>query len=149
MADNPMVGLWKLVSYAVRFPDGKETYPLGDKAVGYLFYGANGFVSGIMMECGRPHFVTGNRLGASVDEKLRAWDSAITYMGTYVFNGDHVVHRIKASVFPDWTGDDQLRHRTVKDNGDVELTAYIEERGVRRSAIATWRRIPVSEMESA
>jgi len=149
MEENPMVGLWKLVSYIVRLSDGTENYPLGKDAVGFIYYGCDGFVSGIMMERSRPHFETGNRLGARADEKLRAWDSAITYMGTYDFNGDHVVHQIKASVFPDWTGDNQLRHRTVKDNGDVELTACIEERGVRRDAIATWRRIPVSEMQAA
>jgi Lipocalin-like domain len=146
MPDNPMVGLWALVSYAVRMPDGRTSAPLGADALGYLHYGADGVVAGTMMARARPPFTTGNRLGATPDEKVRAWDSVVTYMGTYEFRGDTVVHRIKASVFPDWSGVDQLRHRRVLDNGDVELTAVLEERGARREAIATWRRIDQAQM---
>lgn len=148
MNDNPMTGLWELVSYIVRQADGRETVPLGADAVGYLYYSPDGVVSGIMMERNRPHFQTGNRLGASVEEKVRGWDSAITYMGTYEFLGDRVMHRIKASVFPDWSGANQLRYRRVLASGNVELTAQLEERGVKREAIVTWRRIDAEQMRA-
>ncbi|MBN8507821.1 MAG: lipocalin-like domain-containing protein [Burkholderiales bacterium] len=144
--DNPMAGLWALVSYVVRMADGSESTPLGPDAIGYLHYGGDGVVAGIMMARGRPHFSTGNRLGASAEEKVRAWDSVVTYMGTYEFRGDTVVHRIRASVFPDWTGVDQLRHRQVLPNGQVVLSNTLVERGVQREAIATWRRIRPDEM---
>lgn len=146
MAANPMVGLWSLVSYEVRMAGGASSAPLGRDAIGYIQYSDDGVVAGIMMSRGRPHFTTGNRLGATAEEKVRAWDSVVTYMGTYEFAGEVVHHRIKASVFPDWTGADQLRIRRVLDNGDVELVAQLEERGVRRDAIATWRRIQPHEM---
>lgn len=146
---NPMVGLWSLVSYLVRTADGATTAPLGRDAVGYLHYAEDGVVAGIMMARGRPHFSTGNRLGASAEEKVRAWDSVVTYMRTYEFAGEVLHHSIKASVFPDWTGADQLRQRRVLENGDVELVATLDERGVRREAIATWRRIPPQEMVAA
>jgi hypothetical protein len=144
-----MIGLWALVSYVVRFDDGRQSRPLGDDAVGYLHYAADGVVAGTMMERGRPRFRTGNRLGADAAEKVKAWDSVVTYMGTYEFHGDRVLHRIKASVFPDWTGEDQWRWRTVRPDGDVELTAHFDERGVRRSAIATWRRVDPAQMVAA
>jgi hypothetical protein len=149
MGSNPMVGLWSLVAYVVRLPDGTQTAPLGTDAVGYLHYGDDGVVAGVMMARARPRFATGNRLGASADEKVRAWDSVVTYMGTYEYRGDTVLHRIKASVFPDWTGEDQLRHLRVLADGSVELTAVLVERGVRREAVATWRRIRAAEMVAA
>lgn len=147
MSDNPMVGLWELVAYVVRFADGRETFPLGNDPYGYIYYSPDGFVSGMMLERDRAHFKTGNRLSASAEEKVRAWDSCVTYMGRYEFQGDRVIHHIKASLYPDWSGDTQPRYYKPEPNGDVSLTAHFEENGVRRDAIVYWRRTTPAAMK--
>ena len=141
--DNFLVGLWKLVSYKVRFEaDGREVYPFGEDAQGYIYYSPEGFTAGVMMRANRPNFTTGDRLGAAEAEKVKAWDSYITYLGFYRLEegGDRVTHMIRASLYPNWSGADQFRYIKHLDNGDIELSNFIEERGVRRVAIATWRR---------
>ena len=142
-ADNPLVGLWILVKYWVRFEaDGREVFPLGEDAKGYIYYSPEGFTAGVMMRNNRPNFKTGDRLGASAEEKVQAWDSYITYMGYYRLEegGKRVVHKIRLSLYPDWSGQDQFRYITYLENGEIELTNYIEEKGIRRVAIVRWRR---------
>lgn len=140
---NPLAGLWILVKYLVRFEkDGREVCPLGEDAKGYIYYSPEGFTAGVMMRNDRPNFTTGDRLGATDAEKVKAWDSCITYMGFYRLEegGDRVTHMIRLSLYPNYSDQDQFRHIKYLDNGNIELTNYIEERGVRRVAIATWRR---------
>jgi hypothetical protein len=147
---NSLIGLWILVKYLVRFEqDGREVYPFGEDAKGYIYYSPEGFTAGVMMRNDRPNFTTGDRLGATEAEKVKAWDSYITYMGFYELEEEEqrVIHKIRLSLYPNWSGQDQYRYIQYLKNGNIELTNYIEERGVRRVAVATWRRATPEDYE--
>jgi len=142
-SENPLVGLWMMVKYYVKFEDGHEIFPLGEDAEGYIYYSPEGFVSGVMMAGNRPAFTTGDRLSASNEEKAAAWDGYVTYAGFYELeaSNERVIHKIRASLYPNWSGEDQYRYINRLENGHIELTAHFDEaKGVRRSAIVEWRR---------
>jgi hypothetical protein len=46
MADNPLVGAWKLVGYECKVGERKLDPPLGPDAVGYILYTESGHGGG-------------------------------------------------------------------------------------------------------
>ncbi len=65
---------------------------------------------------GRARFAAGDLLSGTTEEKARAGEGFVAYAGRYSFHGDHVVHHVELSLFPNWVGTDQ--QRTVELAGD-------------------------------
>jgi hypothetical protein len=62
----------------------------------------------------RPKIGTGDALGGgSVDQRAAAYSTCLAYFGRYETEKDQVVHLIEASLFPDWTGERQVRRFTL------------------------------------
>jgi hypothetical protein len=109
------VGAWRLVSWEIREPDGTVWYPFGKDAIGYLLYTADGHMAAEIMDSDRrqsdPNFP---REAASAqtlpeEDRARAYDTYLSYCGTYTVEADRVVHHVKAGLIPSWTGTDQVR----------------------------------------
>ena len=41
---DQLVGTWRLVSWETRYEDGSVIHPMGDDAVGFLVYAADGYI---------------------------------------------------------------------------------------------------------
>ncbi|MFZ4650365.1 MAG: lipocalin-like domain-containing protein [Rubrivivax sp.] len=135
-----LVGVWDLVRYFVRLPDGTELAPLGDDAVGRIGYTADGYMFGFMARARRAPFASVDRLLATPAEKAAAFDDCVSYAGRWTLREDGlVVHHIEVSLLPNWTGQAQLRIPVADEQG-LELVAHVGEGAARRSAIARWRR---------
>ena len=150
MADNPLVGTWRLVSWENRdVASGRADYPLGRDAVGYIMYGGDGYMSVAIARADRPAFSAGDLLGGSVEERARAAGTYVSYCGTYEFRGDTVLHRVELSLFPDWIGVEQ--ERLVGFVGDrlVLSTRPILLGGAQRTAHLTWERARTAEWRSS
>ena len=52
---------------------------------------------------------TEDSLGGTLEEKARAASGFMAYCGRYEVHGDHVVHHIEQSLFPNWVGTSQKR----------------------------------------
>ena len=61
MGSVSVVGTWRLVSSEGRSSAGDVSRPYGDAPVGFLIYGADGYMSATLMRPGRPHFASGDR----------------------------------------------------------------------------------------
>ncbi|WP_218776780.1 lipocalin-like domain-containing protein [Nostoc sp. T09] len=114
---NNLVGTWKLLSCETRTANGQVFYPLGDNPSGYIIYTENGYVSVAMMRANRPQFQAGDIAAGTVEEKVAAADSYISYCGTYEIQDNQVIHHVEVSFFPNWVGVNQVRF--VKLNGDI------------------------------
>ena len=117
MAPNPLIGTWRLLSWENRaVVDGEVSYPLGKDAVGYIMYGADGYMSVAIMcpDCAR--FAAGDLLGGDAEERAQAALTYVSYCGTYEFRGETVVHRVELSLFPNWVGVEQERLIEVSGN---------------------------------
>ena len=116
MMRNPFVGTWKLVSFEVRRPDGKVTYPWGNDLVGRLMYTDDGYMSVAMMAADRPRFAAIDLTKGSMQEKVAAADKYISYAGRYEVQGSKVIHHVDVSLFPNWVGGDQERNFEFEGN---------------------------------
>ncbi len=116
MADMTLfVGTWKLISWEVRQPDGTIHYPYGKAAVGYLIYTADGYMSAEIMDPDRrqsdPGFPLENVTAQTLSDQDRAlaYNTYLSYCGTYTVEGDTVTHHVKLGLIPSWTGSEQPR----------------------------------------
>ncbi|MBD2533671.1 lipocalin-like domain-containing protein [Nostoc flagelliforme FACHB-838] len=112
-----LVGTWKLVSCETRTANGQVFYPLGENPSGYIIYTDNGYVSVAMMRANRPQFQAGDIAAGTVEEKVAAADSYVSYCGTYEIQNNQVVHHVEVSFFPNWVDANQVRY--VQLNGDL------------------------------
>ena len=141
MADNPLVGSWRLVSWTNRSENGALTAPFGDAPNGMITYTADGFMSAMVTRPGRPLFAGGDLMAGSTEEKVAAAEGYIGYCGTYELRGDSVVHRVAHSFFPNWEGGEQ--ERFVQTAGDrlILKTRPMRIEGQMQTAELTWERI--------
>ena len=143
MADIPdrLIGTWRLESWETRYEDGRVTYPMGEDAVGFLVYAADGYMAATLSRRDRPAFTTGEMMSADDEEKARGWDSYFSYVGRYEIGDGCITHHVEASQYPNWIGDEQLRLMSMKD-GRLELSVPPQNsrRGVQTSHLI-WRRV--------
>ena len=94
MRQDAFVGAWRLVSYEARTADGKISHPLGRGAIGYIMYTADGHMSVAMMSADRTNYASGDLRGGTVEEKLAAAETYVSYCGSFELQGDVVVHHV-------------------------------------------------------
>src|SRR5690242_21445357 len=57
----------------------------------------------------RPAIATDDPLGGDEAARADAYSTYLAYFGSYELDGDSVVHHIDASLFPNWSGEKQVR----------------------------------------
>jgi Lipocalin-like domain len=144
MPGHTLVGTWNLVSYTVTNEDGvKIAEPFGPSPRGLLIYTDNGFMSGQLMSASRPQWRSDRPRKASTEEKVLAFDTYLSYCGTYEQHGEHVIHHVMTSLIPNWIGTDQIR--LIQLEGDL-LTLSVPPvlgKGKTRTVQLTWRRLEI------
>lgn len=140
MSRDQLIGTWKLESMRTTYDSGREFFPMGEDAQGWLLYTADGYMSAFLSKSGRPAFETGEMLSADDAEKVRAWDSFFSYCGPYEVRGEEVVHHIEGCIYPNWIG--QAQARTMRLEGDRLILTTLPQktgRGVQTSEVV-WQR---------
>jgi len=139
---DPLVGTWTLLSWRNEASDGTVTHPMGEDAVGFLVYSSDGHVSAHLARRQRPHFAHTDMVRGTPAENTAAMTTHISYVGTYEFFGDTVVHHAILSSFPNWSGTDQHRRATFE--GDTLLLSGepMSFEGRTIVAHALWQRVP-------
>jgi Lipocalin-like domain len=110
-----LVGTWRLVSCEARGSSGEIQYPLGQHAVGQLFYDVHGNVSAHVMRVDRPTFAPADS-GSGTDAEVRAgFEGHTSYFGTYTIDvsARTVTHHIHGASFSNWMGHDQIRYYRI------------------------------------
>ncbi|MCH7736462.1 MAG: lipocalin-like domain-containing protein [Chloroflexi bacterium] len=111
-AKDRFAGTWRLLECYGKWSDGRISYPYGDKPEGQLIYDGHGNFSGQISGSGRPAFQSGNLLKGTAEEIKTAFEGYIAYYGTYEVDEakGQVTHRVQSALFPNWTGDVQVRN---------------------------------------
>jgi hypothetical protein len=115
-----LTGTWKLIGWRRIAEDGTVTHPLGEHPHGLLIYAANGRMAVQMTAADRPRLDTGDPVGGDAQARADAYSTCLAYFGTYELRGEEVVHRIDMSLFPNWSGQEQVRPFTLED-GELTL----------------------------
>lgn len=139
--DERFVGTWRLISTEEKLRDGRtRPYPdLGDKATGFLMYGADGRMCVALMKDGRSSWHHEEAYGSNA-EKIESASGFSSYCGKYTIDeANHVVtHYPEVSFYPNNIGTAQKRPYRVEGNrltfsgqesgGDVERWTIIWEK---------------------
>jgi hypothetical protein len=116
-APQALIGTWRLQSFHLRTSDGEVTYPYGPDAVGYYLFSESGYMSVVVMAPDRPTFVSGDLMGGTTTERVKAAETYISYTGRYRVDGDQLVVHPEAAFFPNWIAVDQVRIMSLE--GDL------------------------------
>ena len=141
MRHNLFVGTWRLVSLEMRKPDGQVSYLLGSDAVGYIMYTEDGYMSVAMMSGDRAKFAAGDFTRGTIEEKVAAADTYISYCGRYEIRDGKIIHHIAVSFFPNWTGVEQERLFEFSGRRLSLSTPPFLADGVRQTAHLIWERV--------
>ena len=110
-----LLGTWTLVAMEGRRASGEMFHPWGTDVRGRLTYAAGGHVALQIARAGNTRFASDDLEAGTPDEVQRAFDGYHAWFGRFHVDLDEdvVVHRIEASLFPNWEGQEQRRLVTL------------------------------------
>ncbi len=138
-----LIGAWELVDFRITFDDERAPVaPFGDDARGQLIYTAAGQMSAVLSAGERARLSVDGLERAStapIAEKAAAFDSYLSYSGTYSIRDGSVVHRVELALVPNIIGNEQVRQARL--DGDELWLTYDRDtaRGPQHYALR-WRR---------
>jgi hypothetical protein len=106
-----LVGVWRLVSYAVEQAGQQDRFPFGPEPEGFLIYTSDGFVSAQLMKPRRSPFQSHDWNGGTPDEYQQAGSGYIAYCRVYQVDEEHstVAHTPSVALVPNLIHEGQLR----------------------------------------
>lgn len=125
--DQQFIGSWELQEWTITTIDGNQEFPFGKDAIGQINYNSNGQMSVMIMKNNRPLLLSEDPLQGSTNEITEAFKGFIEYSGNFEVapNSNQVVHQIKISSFPNWTGQSQIRNFEFKEDQLILSTDFI------------------------
>lgn len=144
MSELEITGTWRLVAWRRYSADGTFFHPFGDRPDGILVYTPDGFMAVQMVRADRPTLDTDNAIGGTVEERAGAYSTCLSYFGRYRIGGDHVVHLLDGSLFPNWSGTAQVRPFRL-DDGDLVLEVRDPSGHITNEIV--WRRPAIDRAE--
>lgn len=154
MLTNPYAGSWRLISMQTKAAGGEthethkthETYDTyGPHAAGYLMYSqltdGFGYMSVQIVSAKRPNFAAGDIDGGTVEERLMAYDTCLSYHGKYSFDAEKVLHHIEICLYPNWSGQTVVRFARFQDNRLFLVSPPFLVKGILRTSNLIWERV--------
>lgn len=135
-----LAGTWRLVTYDRKLPNGDVYYPLGKDAKGRLTYDAHGRMTAQLMQPNRPAFSRPQSRDGSEEQIVKAYRGYLAYYGTYSVHEKegYILHKVEASLNPNWVGGDQKRF--FRFEGD-RLVLEADAQALGRSRLV-WEKLP-------
>jgi hypothetical protein len=112
-----LIGTWDQVVSEATTPDGKKSFPFGEKPNGILIFTADGRFVQVHIASGIPKLAANSRTAGTADENKAVVSGSVALFGTYVVDEEKklVTYTVKASTYPNWDGAIQPRKIVVLD----------------------------------
>jgi hypothetical protein len=111
-APDSILGTWKLQSWVREIiATGKRENVFGEKPDGYLSYSSDGRMQGILTADNR---MKPSSLAPTDEEKVKLYNTLVSYAGTYKIEGDKVVHSVEISWNQASTGTELVRFYKIE-----------------------------------
>lgn len=149
MLDNPLVGVWRLISVEARGSDGSVHYPFGKDVKGYITYSDHGYMSVQIAGKGRPRFASPDITAGTEDEYYTAARYCMAYAGTYELSENMVTHHVDTSLFPNWEGGTQERFWNLDADRLTLSSGPMPLLGETLRLFLAWERCPTTPRPSA
>ncbi|NJO66878.1 MAG: lipocalin-like domain-containing protein [Leptolyngbyaceae cyanobacterium RM1_405_57] len=145
--DNPLIGIWKLISVTAIHLDGTVAQDVyGVNPMGYITYTAEGHMMVMFAKGDRP-LLSGDpnspfALESIPSEELaQAFSSFNAYAGTYTINSNTVHHHLTLTSIPNRVGTTLVRAFTVRGDRLTLKTPETRSGGIAKNFELTWERI--------
>jgi hypothetical protein len=141
--DLSVIGIWKLISFAIQGDDGTLTYPLGKDVTGLAIIDAKGYFSAQLMDMKRPSFKSGDPRDGTPGEVKTAFENYVGYYGTFDLDETKgvIIFHVRGAWLPNWIGSDQIRYYTLSGNRMTITTAPVLFDGKNRVGKLIWERV--------
>jgi hypothetical protein len=116
---NPLIGVWRLITVEDHQADGTILYPYGERALGYLIYHPEGYMSATVMSAERQRLARQVRPFELTAEEAQSVLKTMgsSYSGVWELKDEStVVHHVHAAVIPNMIGQDEVRPFELKGN---------------------------------
>ena len=106
-----VIGTWNFTVAEVKAPDGKISYPFGEKPKGILVFTSDGHFTQIHVAGDVPKIASNNRLTGTPEEYGAIMRRSLSVFGAYTVDEDKktVTFHIVSSSFLNWEGESQTR----------------------------------------
>jgi len=106
-----LIGTWNFSIAEVTAPDGKKTFPFGEKPKGILIFTTDGHFVQFHAAGDLPKLASNNRLTGTPEEYAAIMHGSVSMYGTYSVDDANktVTFNITSASFPNWNGEAQLR----------------------------------------
>jgi Lipocalin-like domain len=104
-----LAGTWQLREWRRVAADGSVAHPLGTDPEGLLVYTPDGRMIVQMMGAERPALDSPDPLKGDTETRAQLYSTCLAYFGTYEVRDGSVVHNVEASLYPGWSGAEQVR----------------------------------------
>jgi hypothetical protein len=147
--NNPLIGIWKLISAIAIHPDGaidSEVY--GPNPSGYITYTLDGRM--MVMFSRSDHSPLSQEIRSPlsreieslpVEERAQAFTSFNAYAGRYTLNGNTVTHQIEVASIPNRVGTDLVRTFSLSGDRVTLKTLPTLSDGVLKVFELEWERL--------
>ncbi|HEY9668527.1 MAG TPA: lipocalin-like domain-containing protein [Coleofasciculaceae cyanobacterium] len=147
--NNPLIGIWKLISATAIHADGTVTPDVyGTHPVGYITYTLDGHMMVMFSKSDRARLSQEVRSPLSpelqslpVEELARAFTTFNAYAGTYTLSGNTVTHQIEIASIPNRVATTLVRTFTVSESRVTLSTPPVLSDGVETVFELVWERI--------
>ena len=106
-----IVGTWQFIVAEVSAPDGKKSFPFGEKPKGILVFTADGHFAQIHVAGDILAIASNNRMTGTPEEYAAIMRRSLSVFGTWTVDEANktVTYNIVSSSFPNWEGEAQTR----------------------------------------
>lgn len=132
-----ITGTWTLESWDRIDADGSTSNPFGSGPTGLLVYTPDGNMAVMMAAADRPKLDTDDPVGGSMEARAGAYSTCLAYVGRYRLDGKSVIHELETSLFPNWSGTQQVRPFVLDDK---RLILQVRDADDRLTSEIAWRR---------
>lgn len=119
--EDTILGTWKLKSFVREVAaTGEKINQLGDHPSGFIGYSSDGRMYAIITADNR---IKPRDANPTDEQRTKLHQTMAAYAGTYVVQGDKVIHHVDVSWNEAWTGTDQVRFFKLSGNTLTITTA--------------------------
>ena len=140
---NPLIGVWKLVSFHIKRKNGHTHFPFGKNPIGQFIFTENNLFSTQFSQLGRMPIKSGDIMDASHEEMAASFRGYISYFGRYDFNpsSNELLLHLDGSLFPNWENDTLKRKAVLKGDKMEIKTEDVTYGGEQIIGVVNWQKV--------
>lgn len=147
--NNPLIGIWRLISATAIHADGTSTPDVyGANPIGYITYTIDGHMMVMFSRSDRSLLsqevrspLSAEMQSLPAEELAQAFTTFNAYAGTYTLNDNTVTHHIEIASIPNRVGTTLVRTFTLSESHVTLRTLPVLSNGVETVFELVWERV--------